>query len=245
MKQELVDAYLYARRRMTATRALEVARADVAAGRRRYPRGRSGGNWQSDVTRGERRAYYANEWPLRLVGRADEVCRDKDSRAVRHKGWYTVDDGWDGNTIAGYVLLLPHGRYVPGWAASDWDGVTLYPTDIYDDAVECAIAADRLAETAAEQERDYQRAHEAGREAGEKNEEACMLRTEIRDLAREVKVLRRNGALNHSPVVDGHLCLRLRAMLDDLYTIRRERDALRDEVPRRLIDAFNDGFANA
>ena len=224
---------------MGAAAALERARQDIAAGKRRYP-SKANGNW------GEDRAYYADEWPTgwRVVGRADEVCRREGSRRVDHRGWYTVDDGWDNNTLAGYVLLLPHGRFIPG--SKDWGGVTLYPTETYDDPVDCAAAADRHAEIAAEKERDYQRARDAGREAGEANEQARAIRREVLSILNDLRAAR--ARLSHKSEAVERLCglarKRVGEMVEEIYELRRKRDELRDECPRALMGAFEEGYQN-
>ena len=123
-----------------------------------------GGIWQGleDMPRHARpsdRAYYCDSWPagLRYVGSAYDVSQAESSRRVDHTGWYT-DSFCDGK-LSGHVLQLP-GKdrkccYIPGVLHSDWDGVTIYPLDMYDNALDAACAADGHAERQAENEREY------------------------------------------------------------------------------------------
>lgn len=204
----LVAAYLAKRRKrpdVTASRALEMARADVARtdGRGFYPATYRAsvyaGNWQGADSRGRLpaqsdRAYYADEWPagLRLVGEADSIVRNLP------RGYYTDSDGC-GGTFRGYVLQLPgrngESRFVPGIAHTENCGVTVWPADIYSgdsragrygmaesDTEEAkrdaARAADSYAESAAEREREYNDAWQAGCEFGRLRAEAKRERAE-------------------------------------------------------------------
>lgn len=257
VNQALQDAYRYWRQtypRVWATIAFKEAIKDVVEGRKRYPHSpgyKYGGNWQplDSMKPRQSRAYYCDEWPegWRLVGRADEVERNAGySRSIDHTGWYTRDDGDNGNTIAGYVLRLPHGRLIPGYRASGWDGVTLYPLDQYDDLMECARAADHYAERVAEDERDYNRAWDAGQEAGDADERAKELRREVIQVCSDLRTARRE--IGHGSEALTRLCgvarEKVADLLEQLQELRQKRDQLRDDVPARLMGAFNEGFAS-
>lgn len=181
MEQALMNAYRWHRQHGThATRAVEYARDDMNKGKARYPHsvskfGFCEGNWQSleSMERNVSRAYYCNDWPAwRNLGNVGEIKTESTYRGrfVEHTGWYVQDDG--GDTIAGYVLQLPSRNgspvYIPGMRQTDYDGVTIYPLDQYDEISACARAADRIAENAAEKERDYERAWRAGTDAKER-----------------------------------------------------------------------------
>ncbi len=82
---------------------------------------------------------------------ADEV----DGARIEHTGWFTDEYGV-GDKIRGLVLRLPHGRgFLAGWSMGEGMAST-FDYDIWDDIVECARDADRMAERAAEDEREYQ-----------------------------------------------------------------------------------------
>jgi hypothetical protein len=253
----LAQAYLYHRQHNPRARAdgcIHLARKDVAAGKSRYPNpvgAAYGGQWQpldSMPRYASRydRAYYCDEWPLgwRVAGRADEVY---DGRAIDHKGWYTDDEG-DGGTIAGYVIRLPHGHLIPGTRHSEWDGVTIYPLASFDDANECARAADGYAERTAEHERDYNRAWQAGRKAEELTESAIGNRREILTICHDLRIVRLTGdAAGYVAQPSGasgikwidtresvaRLCAlardRVKSLLADMQDAREERDKLRDD----------------
>jgi hypothetical protein len=90
----------------------------------------------------------------------DEV--DGVGRSIDHTGWFTND--FCDDKIRGIVMRLPHGRgFLPGWSMGEHMASSL-EYDVYDDEVECAYAADQLAEYAAEAQREYE---EADREEGD------------------------------------------------------------------------------
>ena len=197
-----------------------------AADWRDHARGRwhvaSAGVWQrlEDMPRhanASDRAYYCDKWPdgLRYVNSAYDVSRAEHSRRVDHTGWYT--DSFQDGTLSGHVLQLPghDGKpiYIPGTAHSDWDGITLYPLNMFDDALECAQAADSYAEHAAESEREYQAKDQAKQQIAELHEEIVTLRADARALIREMKTAR-NTASTY-PVI-------CKALRDKLADIREE-----------------------
>jgi len=80
---------------------------------------------------------------------ADEI----ENSPIDHSGWYADPDGYD--TYRGFVVALPHGRYLGGYYQSD-NGERVYFANLFDCAREAARFADGQAEWYAEQERDYQ-----------------------------------------------------------------------------------------
>lgn len=199
-----------------------------------------GGSWQSlehmPRSSAHSRAYYCDAWPdgFRHVGTAYDVCRGEHSRRVEHTGWYT--DSFQSGTLSGHVLQLParDGKacYVPGTAHSEWDGVTLYPLDMYDDALDAASAADQYAEHAAESEREYQAREDAKIQIDELRDTIATLRSDARALIRDMKSARRNGLANYPAI-----CAALREKLADV----------RDESHKayQRIEKLTDNFWNA
>ena len=106
------------------------------------------GTWSDD-----RSKYFCDNLPsgLRHTGHADEVYQ-----YIEHRGWFT--DNFMDEVLRGFVLQLPTNkgqlRYIPATTHSDWDGVTLYMSDICDDPEEAARSADRYAQIEAEVARE-------------------------------------------------------------------------------------------
>lgn len=182
------------------------------------------------------RAYYCDNWPsgLRHVGSAYDVCRAEHSRCVEHTGWYT--NSFRDGTLSGHVLQLPArgGKpvYIPGTAHSEWDVVTLFPLDMYDDVLDCAQAADQYAKHAAEEECEYQAKGQANQQIKDKREEIVALRTEARALIREMKAAQRSGLANFPAI-----CAALRGNLADLRAESRKA--------HKRIQALTDNYWSA
>lgn len=81
---------------------------------------------------------------------ADKV----DGSRIDHHGWYETDEG-DGDTIRGLVMSLPHARgFLAGWTM----GIGMCSEidyHIYDDQIDAARAADKIAKHVAEESQDY------------------------------------------------------------------------------------------
>lgn len=110
---------------------------------------------------------------LRFVGFADELAN------LSHTGWYTDDDGSNGETLRGAVWQLParsgRAQYIAGYMDPNNDGAAMVDFDIIegklggaeaydydsDSKRDTARQADGIAECAAETERDYQRMWQA------------------------------------------------------------------------------------
>lgn len=92
---------------------------------------------------------------LRYVGHSDDIVR------LGHKGWFTDEGGWNGETLRGVVYQLPsrHGRcmYVYGYSDPNGEAAALLCFDLDADSKEdAARMADQVAQWAAETEREYQ-----------------------------------------------------------------------------------------
>jgi len=183
--------------------------------------GMYGGTWQKaeDMPRHASpcdRAYYCDNWPagLRYVNSSYDVSRAERSRRVDHKGWYT--DSFQDGTLSGHVLQLPgkdrKPRYIPGTAHSDWDGVTIYPLDTYDNAMDAACAADQYAERQAKSEREYNAKDQAEQQTKDLRDRIGEIRAEMRSLVREMKAARRTGVEAFPSI-----CAALRSSIADLH----------------------------
>ncbi len=72
---------------------------------------------------------------------------------IRHTGWFCNDD-CSGEKIRGVVFRLPHGRgFLAGWSMGE-GMASAVECEVWADEVDCARAADRLAESVAEAERE-------------------------------------------------------------------------------------------
>lgn len=84
-------------------------------------------------------------------------CDEVDGVRIRHKGWYTDDDGF-GEKIRGIVLRLPSSRgFLAGWSMGK-DMISSVEYSVYSDITDACHAADSMAEHAAAEEREYQAA---------------------------------------------------------------------------------------
>lgn len=278
MTPELVAAYRFhradrrwplgTRRPLTAGAALELARRDVAEGKRRYPaRGPIG--W------GNRRSEDGAVWVesladagLRFVGYADELA------SLRHRGWFA--DSFQDTTYRGAVLQLPgrggRNRYLAAYedphnsgvylvdlsrpAVFEGEGGDYYPSNRIADsgAHEAALAADSFAERHAERAREYDEAWQAGRQWADLGEQIRRTVAEVHALVADLKRARKDSTLADS----GRLCAVIRekiaTMVRDIREARAERDRLAagDAEPwifwpgdPDLRAAFNDGAGEA
>ena len=199
---------------------------------------------------------------LRFVGYADELVK------LRHTGWFTDSHGQD-ETVRGvvYQMTTRNGelRFVPGYG-DPWNDVAACVsfdeifTESYSDQMDCedykdsqavrdcAYRADGIAEKMAESERDYQEAWQAGSEYAYKVEEIQSLREKVWSLLREIKAFRlvRNG--DSMPAICNTLRTAIGGCLDDINTLREERDKLlkewsgwRFDYGRKMESAFREG----
>jgi hypothetical protein len=126
---------------------------------------------------------------LRVVGFCDEVQRKELGYSPRdeHQGWYTDEDG-DREVLRGVVYLLPHGRYISGYADPyNDDCARIVFSNVYENAIDAARAADELARINAEHEREYNTVWQAGRRYEELGEERKSLSTENGKLRHDMK----------------------------------------------------------
>ena len=249
---------------ITAASALDLARRDVAAGKKRYPASRTGIQFNPAATEG---ADIGARWvehaapSLRFAGYADELA----GRSVDHKGWYrdTFQDG----TLRGAVYLLP-GRNgetlaVPGYADPCNDGAAFLDfgniqRDIDGDAAKrsAALAADSLAERHAESEREYDTAWQAGSQWSDKGAEIAEARkAALADLATR-RTIRADMSRVGVPLDSREwrracamVADRVRQAIDTIAELRAEREKLASGDYDSLIfypspalrDAFNEG----
>ncbi len=126
---------------------------------RRTNRVPCGGTWQQwpnpdkpHQSKSER-AFFIDSFDclgLREVGDAHDII------SLSHTGWYC--DVWRDGLIRGCVFQLPSRDgtpiYIPATYCTDWDGVTLYPLDWYDEKEDAARAANSIAERDSEESRE-------------------------------------------------------------------------------------------
>lgn len=252
-----------------AALALEKARADLAAGTKRYtyapPKfgayARPAGSYDSaffDTLDGS---------PFRLVGYADDIARRHGSRRIDHRGWYSDLD--QSETLRGVVLQLPGRKGAPRFVAAreesetggyvvELDGRAIFAGDrseggFYNNeardqsaALEAATSAESFAERAAENARDYATAWRAGSyyaDAGVK------VRTLRRD-ALAILAERRKGSARSRPGRCGVIREKVESILEEIQTLRRKRRDLAAgdhgslifwPGDADLVAAFNDG----
>ena len=226
-----------------AKRALELARADVAAGKKRYaPRlpldGRNGG----DAAEG-----------LRFVGYVMPDC------GRRNGYWHEGDYGWytdpygdvfrDGTGLcygAVYQLTGRNGesRFIAGYQFGGCDGgpdldlsrvftdprgdYAARPRDL-DAARDAARYADELARVAAEKEREYQTAWRAGSCYATEGEAIDAARAELRDILKERRAVKGRGEY---PT----LCAAIRSQVQSLLSTVREARDRQDELAAGIAD---------
>jgi hypothetical protein len=270
MNDELLRLYKYTRRGNWARPALEFAKARLARGEKEYsnewPWQRGAGN----VTRQEKKhpgdnyAWIENTESagLRFVGYCDDICQN-----IRHKGWYTDEDGLNGETLRGAVWQLParHGiaRYIAGYEDPCNEGAAFVDLDIIggeggysirwsghgepemadqtraneDSKREAALRADSIAERNAEREREYNAAWHAGSRWSDLGDEIAKERAFTLALLVESRPERHAMRATATP----HICEAIRATVrravDHIADMRKERAELFDNYGR------HDGFA--
>lgn len=174
---------------------------------------------------------------LRLVGFADEIARSEGyPRSIDHRGWYTQDDGWNGEVYRGVVYQLSardgKPQFAYGYADPNNDGCALLCFDLdVKDKLEAARYADDFARIFAEEERDYQRAWQAGRDYEDLGEKVAEMRSEALAIAAEMREAKAK--------IEGGMpaiCATLRGKILSLYRsiqkARKERKELLDNYGR-------------
>ena len=252
----------------TATDALAAMRADVAAGKLRFPAHYPDAN-ADFAAHGESRVRFIENpaaLGLRLVGLAHDAAPAGHAylrAAVDHTGWHLDPDGC-GETVAGVVYRTSgkdgRARYLVGYADpwnADKDGngpalLSLSPligdrldSDWDQDSVlrDAARRADSIAERMADDERNYQDANRAGREAREK---AVEMRETARGYVQAVRALR--AALKGRHAIDGGRAVAAAlvvAVRDHCDSLKAARAAFHSVVPSPSwqSDAWRDGYA--
>jgi hypothetical protein len=249
------QAYLWQRQvrpSATARDCLTGARLDVKAGRARYPSHApilgAPSESRGTVTRWcEKPA----DIGLRLVGFADELA----PRSVKHSGWYTSEDGINGNNLRGAVYQLPTRNgvvtMVPAYVETDGgiEGAACFalldhyvaPAAEADDAkLGAALRADQIAERAADEERAYQAAWQAGAQWAEKQEEIATTRSRVLGLLRERKAAMRDGTAARHPTICDMIRQQALTLREGMQRARAEMVELH-EGARYNRDAFNEG----
>lgn len=181
--------------------------------------------WVENVSRG-----------LRLVGFADEIARKEGYfHAIDHKGWFTEDDGLDGEVYRGVVYQIPGRERKPQYAYGYADpnnkdcALLSFALDA-ENVMEAAKAADRFAEIFAEKERDYNRAWHAGRKYEELATEIKDMREEALAIGKEMREARRIVA--SSPTICATLRARILKLYRSIQKTRKERAELFDNYGR-------------
>lgn len=241
MAYTLKDYYSRIRRNGTsATKALTLARSNYEAKRN---------IWDIPAKRSIEYNAASNDG-LRWVEHASDGLRfvnycDKISQCINHTGWFTDSDGIN-DTLRGVVYLLPHGRYVAGYAEScnfnETGGERLDFSTIYKTDLEAARASDRLAEFAAEKERKYNDAWLAGSRYSDNQEQIASIRKDCLALIAAIKKERARGAADPICTV---LRDKVKNYCQSIANLRKTCQALINENnntwQRHTWGAFNEG----
>lgn len=135
-------------------------------------------------------------------------CDEVAEARIGHTGWFV--DNFQDNKYRGFVIALPHGRFLSGYVCSD-SGEHVYFSDLFDDAKEAARFADGRAEWYAGEEREYQ---ERWQEAQDLNEALSEAFTRLR----ECLVLRHKKCMTYVRDEIGELTDSIRTMRAKLAT---------------------------
>lgn len=233
---ELIDAFRFHRQRLNprhwnAAHALEAARKDVTANKKRYPhtspQSMRGG--EPFAAYGEKAmTWFENpEAHLRFVGKAHDIIN------LRHTGWY-IDD-MQHETTHGVVYQLParNGKtqYLYGYADT-WSGANgaCLSLDIADDKEDAARWADGIAERFAESEREYREAGSARMQFDDLGAEISAARKSCLALIREFKANR--VTFGDMPEIRKTVCAHVESYRSDIEKARDEREKLESNYGR-------------
>lgn len=224
----------------TATRAITLARDNLAINRPLYDipckraieynrQSASGGRWIENVTSG-----------LRFKGYSDEVAT-----RLRHKGWFTDNDGM-GEVLRGAVWQLPardgQAQYVYGYADPCNHNCAYIVFNPVTCEIDAAYAGDRMAELAAEKEREYQESWQAGKSFACAGDDLKTVRADTIALISAIRKERQRGAPS---VICDALRSKVREYVREAQKLRERRAALLDDYSaawrKDLRAAFNDG----
>lgn len=183
-----------------------------------------------------------NEAGLRLTGFSDEIVPH-----LRHKGWFTDDDGFTG-ALRGAVLQLPsrggQTRYLAAYADPENEGAFCVDLSVIDEKRDAALAADSMAERAAETERDYQRAWQEGSRYAQLLEDAKQARANHKALAKDLRATLAEASAK-GVVVPPSICATLKAEMRSLAgkakSALAEASAILENIGTRENAAFLDG----
>ena len=181
--------------------------------------------------------------PWKIPGYGTELrwCEDPRSVGLREvkrckTKWYCSEDNLSGRTMQGIVYHLARGRgFIAGAIESDNDGVAL-EIDTLDSESDALARANRLAEMIAESEREYEEAWHAGIQAGNLETEARECNAAALQIFKERRALLATLARLERSIAD---------LAAEKCSLRRQRDRIRDEIPREHVDAFTDGYSCA
>jgi len=239
----LKSSYAWHRNHQTrpAAACIAKAREDLANDKTRYSRSTGWGVNTSFAAYGESHMQWVEnptQAGLRFVGYVDEVNTSNYafSGGINHKGWWTEDDGLNGETARGVVYQLParNGRpqYLAGYEDPCNAGAVCLSLDIQEgeqldnrsasysqDARDVANLADGIAERMAEESRRYSEAWRAGREFEDLADEISADRKRILALLAE-----RRQARSYAAKLYPETCAALRSIVSAaLSTIRNAR----------------------
>lgn len=233
-----------------AWHALNLARADVAAGKARYPRGSYGAVCWQPGKPGIAWVQNVDGAGLRHIGNVEaeshggRIWSNRDSC-----GWYSDND--QNETIYGVVYQLPgrdgKARFVAGYAsADDCDGLptldfgSIYESDessganysddvaSYDGARDAARTADSMAQHAAESEREYQSAWQAGSRFAELAETVTESRKSALVLLAERRRAATAGKGASYLAICGAIRDKVESLLESISEARQERAKLKE-----------------
>lgn len=214
-----------------ATAALALARQDIANSKNRYPSSRIGGMRGGEpFKRGsDTMAWFENPGDyLRLTGLSHEILE------LKYTGWYTEDDGDNGELMRGVVYQLPSRKgkklFMYGYADPNNDGAACLSLSLADDKEDAARWADSIAEHAAERERGYNRAWQAGRDYEDLGDRVATARRECLDLIAEAKAA--CAALADFAAIKGTIRGQITEYVHDISKWRKKRRKLLDEYGR-------------
>lgn len=251
----LKTAYRYWRQKMPSrtfpATALLLARADVANGTMRYPR-TGVYHWGRNApdANGARWVESLKSCGLRFVGYADEINTRNDSFAygLDHTGYFTSENGDNGELLRGVVLQFPARdgcpRYLVGYEDPNNEDTYRVSGEIWTgahggcehgpssdrEARDAARAADQFAERAAEQEREYLAAWQAGARYADLGAVIPEIRRTLLQLIKESKLACRALAPNgrEFETVRDAIRTRVAELVNAIRDAREQRDALKN-----------------
>jgi len=171
---------------------------------------------------------------LRPVDFADRIVD------LRHKGWFTEDDGDNGEVYRGTVYQLParngEEQFVFGYADPNNDDCALLCFDIETDKQDAARAADSFAKRFAEAARGFNRTWQAGERYRQLDDEIKDMRKEALDIGTEMRGARKANVT--APTICATLRRQIMALYRRIQEARKERSELFDTYGR--LDGFTE-----